>query len=657
MASAGSVTIDFAAETAKFTSELKKVRSELKSLQTSVGSIGTQLGKAGNAIKGFVAGFALVATVKATISAVAAATAESEAAVSQLESALKSAGKSVASESPRFQKFATDMQGVTTFTDEAVIGVETLLLSFKGLSGDTILRASTAVLDVSTRLGTDLKGASIAVGKALQDPIKGMTALGRLGIVVSDSQKDFIKTLVNSGQTAKAQAIILKELEDRFGGAAAAARDNFSGALTGLKNSLGDLLEVKGGLPETTANLNEMSRILQDPGVRAGADQLFGSLIRGASASAKFIAEIAGGLAILAGKGTNEGANLSREADILIQSRNRILQSVGGQLEKIGPGFRKELDTIDRRLAEIVAREREIDALAVRVARSQSRTEGGHGQITGGAENVIGETPEQRSARITRELAVEKARLAAGLQNIEQLSAESDRILDEIAEREKPIAAAREESLKTFAQRELDILSDSVERKIDIERQYVDSAIAERRRLADIEAKTAQEAVQVRQDTALKSIAILAFMVQGQKNANKALEIANKAQALRQIFIDSKAAAVSALKIYGPTPLGYAAAAAAIAFGALQAKGILAASTTFSVGGSGPSVGGASSAAVAPEQSVSTDAQSAITVQINGVISAPLIDQLVSGLEDKFRRGVIVIQGGSNQANAIRRGT
>ena len=67
------------------------------------------------------------------------------------------------------------------------------------------------------------------VGKALNDPIAGVSALGRAGVQFTDDQKAMIKSMVETGNVAGAQGIILGELETQFGGSAAAAVDTFAG--------------------------------------------------------------------------------------------------------------------------------------------------------------------------------------------------------------------------------------------------------------------------------------------------------------------------------------------------------------------------------------------------------------------------------------------
>ena len=71
---------------------------------------------------------------------------------------------------------------------------------------------------MATAMGTDLKSTSIQVGKALQDPVRGVTALQRVGVRLTDAQKDLVQSLVDVGDVAGAQKIILQELQTEFGG-------------------------------------------------------------------------------------------------------------------------------------------------------------------------------------------------------------------------------------------------------------------------------------------------------------------------------------------------------------------------------------------------------------------------------------------------------
>ncbi len=72
-----------------------------------------------------------------------------------------------------------------------------------------------ATVDLQTTFGT-LESASVQLGKALNDPIKGVTALNKSGVTFSDQQKDMIKNFVKTNEVAKAQDIILSEIEKQF---------------------------------------------------------------------------------------------------------------------------------------------------------------------------------------------------------------------------------------------------------------------------------------------------------------------------------------------------------------------------------------------------------------------------------------------------------
>jgi phage-related protein len=98
---------------------------------------------------------------------------------------------------------------------------------------------------MSQALGQDLKSSSIQLGKALNDPTQGMTALRRVGVSFSEDQQKVIKSMQATGNLAGAQKLILEELNKEFGGSAAAAV-KADGGITQLKNKMNDLQETIG---------------------------------------------------------------------------------------------------------------------------------------------------------------------------------------------------------------------------------------------------------------------------------------------------------------------------------------------------------------------------------------------------------------------------
>jgi hypothetical protein len=132
--------------------------------------------------------------------------------------------------------------------DEVIQSGANLLLTFTkvrdevGAGNDIFSQATGLALDMSAAMGTEMRGAAMQLGKALNDPIKGMSTLGRAGVQFSADQKEQIRTMVEAGDILGAQKMILGELETQFGGAAEAASD----PIAKLQVAWGNLLEDVG---------------------------------------------------------------------------------------------------------------------------------------------------------------------------------------------------------------------------------------------------------------------------------------------------------------------------------------------------------------------------------------------------------------------------
>lgn len=168
-------------------------------------------------------------------------------AIAQVEAGLKSTGQVAGFTSKELQKMAADLQKTSLFGDEEILKNATAqLLTFTNITGEQFAKTQEIALDLATRLDGDLKGASIMLGKALNDPVANLSALSRAGIQFSEDQKSVVKSLVESGDIAQAQTIILEELERQYGGSAEAARNAGLGGVEALKNTFSDLTEQIG---------------------------------------------------------------------------------------------------------------------------------------------------------------------------------------------------------------------------------------------------------------------------------------------------------------------------------------------------------------------------------------------------------------------------
>lgn len=162
----------------------------------------------------------------------------------KLESVLRSTAGAVGHSSEELREYAAELQKVTNFGDELTINGAAVLATFKQIKGQTFTDAIAVAQDMTEVLGQDLQSSIIQVGKALNDPIKGLTALRRVGVSFTQQQIEQIKTLQESGDLLGAQGVIMQELQSEFGGAARA----LASPITQLKNLLGDLAENLGFL-------------------------------------------------------------------------------------------------------------------------------------------------------------------------------------------------------------------------------------------------------------------------------------------------------------------------------------------------------------------------------------------------------------------------
>ena len=235
--------------------------AKLGDLIVNVGANTTGLNKAlGDVKKGAANTFGNISKLGVGLSAsitapfVAMATAgvagfrEQEKAIAQVEAGLKSTGNAVGFTSEKLQAMASDLQSKTLFGDEVILKDATAqLLTFTNITDENFARTQEAALDLATRLDGDLKGASIQLGKALNDPVANLSALSRSGIQFSEDQKAVIKSMAETGDLAGAQTIILDELNKQYGGSAEAAAEA-DGGFTQLANTFGDVQEEIGGI-------------------------------------------------------------------------------------------------------------------------------------------------------------------------------------------------------------------------------------------------------------------------------------------------------------------------------------------------------------------------------------------------------------------------
>lgn len=174
---------------------------------------------------------------------------EAEQSLRRLEAVLKATGYSAGLTGEQIAAFADGQEEATLASAEAVQDAASVLATFRSVAGDSFTRALTLAGDMAAVFGGDLSSAAMQLGKALEDPVEGLSALRRVGVSFTGSQAEVIRSLVETGQVAGAQRIILDALEQQVGGAAAAEAGGVTGAVNRLSDAWGKMLEEIGKTP------------------------------------------------------------------------------------------------------------------------------------------------------------------------------------------------------------------------------------------------------------------------------------------------------------------------------------------------------------------------------------------------------------------------
>jgi tail length tape measure protein len=244
--SAGVVYVDIAPQVAKtFGSDIEK------QVTGPVEDSGKRVGGSLTKVAGLIgSAFAAKGIFDFGRNAIEAAT-ESNKIAAQTEAVIKSTGGAAKVTADQIGELATSISNKTGVDDEAIQSASNLLLTFTNLkngvgkSNDVFNQATKIAVDMGAALGGDASSNAIQLGKALNDPVKGIAALTRVGVTFTDQQKEQIKSMVAAGDTMGAQKVILGELNKEFGGSAeaqATAGDRLKVVWGNVQEQIGNVL-------------------------------------------------------------------------------------------------------------------------------------------------------------------------------------------------------------------------------------------------------------------------------------------------------------------------------------------------------------------------------------------------------------------------------
>lgn len=320
--------------------DIAKAQRDLESLKTGASGATPAMGglnKAMLAFGGIAAGVVSVGALKDFAGQAIDAARESELTIKRLDqiaSSMGVLGPVLGGTTKRLQDYAQTLQDQTGVNDETVKSGQAILLTFQSLAntagqaGGMFDRATAALLDLSAAGFGDAESNAKSLGRALQDPIKGLTALTRQGVTFTDAEKEKVKALVASNQTLAAQNVIMSAVEHQVGGTAAAVATDFDkigAAVDDLKEKIGYALV--GTLDDLSASLGGSQGAID--GINMLGDEL-ADVIRQSGQAVTALAKVA---KALGGIGQD-----SQEAAWWQTALGNTFSAVGGTLKNLAAG-------------------------------------------------------------------------------------------------------------------------------------------------------------------------------------------------------------------------------------------------------------------------------------------------------------------------------
>ncbi|WP_285055118.1 hypothetical protein [Pedobacter ginsengisoli] len=212
---------------------------------------------------------------------------ESEQGQASLQATLKSTGGIAGRTKGQLDELAGSLMRLTGVDDDVITKSEGLLLTFTNVRGEIFDQTIPAIVDMTAKLNDGnvsmetIQATTMQVGKALNDPIKGMTALRKVGVSFTEDQVKTVKSLVATNDVAGAQKLILNELTTEFGGVAKAMSDTESGGMQKMQTRLGNIQEALGGfIVKSKASMSQVFAPLVTWLERATATKLSDTLDR-----------------------------------------------------------------------------------------------------------------------------------------------------------------------------------------------------------------------------------------------------------------------------------------------------------------------------------------------------------------------------------------
>jgi len=213
------------------------VQGPLGPVAGRISAIGAIIGRVNPMMLLFTAGFVGIGLVASkAVSAISAYEVQS----GKLEAILKATGDAAQLTGHDIEVMAVQIGKGTLASVQGARDAAGVLLTFKSITGETFKETLKLTQDLAAVGFGSMQTAALQLGKALEEPEIGLSALRRVGVSFNEQQKEQIKVLSMTGRQMEAQTLIIKALKEQVGGAG----EGQAGGLAGAYDTLGENLNL-----------------------------------------------------------------------------------------------------------------------------------------------------------------------------------------------------------------------------------------------------------------------------------------------------------------------------------------------------------------------------------------------------------------------------
>jgi hypothetical protein len=254
----------------KFQENLRNTAGAIAAVQGPLGpvagrisSIGAIIGRVNPLTLGLLGAFTLAGVA---LGKFVSAGANAEKQALKLEAIIKATGGAANQTAVDIENLAQSIGINTLASVQGARDAAGVLLTFKSISGETFGEVLKLSQDLAAVGFGSINTAALQLGKALEEPEIGLSALRRVGVSFTEQQKEQIKVLSLTGRQQEAQALIIKALKEQVGGAGEGAAGGLSGAFDTLGERITLFFEKSAAgqkiVQSLTTVINGLSNIL-----------------------------------------------------------------------------------------------------------------------------------------------------------------------------------------------------------------------------------------------------------------------------------------------------------------------------------------------------------------------------------------------------------